>query len=721
MKKILFLLLALTGITASAQVNTTYFEAKDAFATFTMLKQIPAEQTGIVLKEMQKVNVQQLLEEDQILDELGGYPSRFGYGMDVNYTLKDGVWEKQGAENVWSLRITSKGAYSLNFIFSELALSPEAELYIFNPDGSMVYGPVTAEQNLELPGQLFLTDLVAGDEAVIQIIEPNTYKEASTLRISRVVHAYKNTFSWNNAEAGVRAAALTCYNNIACYPAWETESNAVALVLISGGDAFCSGSLLNNTSQDFKPYFLSAFHCVDLNHDGTLSNAEITTAENWAFRFQYKTTTCNGSTVASYFTYNQDNFRAGWANSDFALVELKTASAQSDSRLTFLGWDRTSNISSSGTTIHHPNSDVMKISFDNDPLTTNSTAITIEGTVFSANTLWVTGLDNGTAEDGSSGASLFNTGKRVIGQLTGGANACPPNVTKFFGRFDISWTGNGTNSTRLSNWLNPSGSSATTLNSLTQMSGPSLVPCTGTVTYSLPAVGASATITWNVGNLQIVSGQGTKTIVVQKSSSSTGASTAISATVTQAGVTTTVKSKNVAIGAPTITSITGPSTARVGSYATYYALPDFPASQGDYEWVVSPSTASKSVYRRMCDVTFNQSGTYAVGVRSTSACTSPGSYTMMTVSVSSSYAVSYGTGKQLTVTPSGLNGSAAVIDASQTIAYTLYNQSTGATAASGRISAQGGTLDFSSAPAGVYLLNLEVADNIFDTHRVALK
>jgi hypothetical protein len=33
-------------------VNTTYFEAKDAFATFTMLRQIPAEQTGIVLKEM---------------------------------------------------------------------------------------------------------------------------------------------------------------------------------------------------------------------------------------------------------------------------------------------------------------------------------------------------------------------------------------------------------------------------------------------------------------------------------------------------------------------------------------------------------------------------------------------------------------------------------------------------------------------------------------------
>jgi hypothetical protein len=100
----------------SAQVNTTYFEAKDAFKSFPMLKQIPAEQEGIVLKEMQTVNVQQLLEEDKEMEALD-VPFRFGYGIDVNYTLKDGVWNNLGAENVWSLRITSKGTFNLFFIY----------------------------------------------------------------------------------------------------------------------------------------------------------------------------------------------------------------------------------------------------------------------------------------------------------------------------------------------------------------------------------------------------------------------------------------------------------------------------------------------------------------------------------------------------------------------------------------------------------------------------
>jgi hypothetical protein len=416
MKKHLILLWTLISISISAQVNTNYFEAKDAFTTITMLRQIPAKQTGIVLKEMQKVDVQQLFEEDLKLDKLGGYPSRFGYGIDVNYTLKDGMWENLGTESVWSLRVTSKGAYSLNFIFSELALSPGAELYIFNPDGSMVYGPVTAKQNLESPGQLFLTDLVAGDEVVIQIIEPNTSDGTSKLRISRVVHAYKNLFSWNSAETGLSAAYLTCYNNMACYPAWETESNAVALVLLASGTAHCSGSLLNNMFQNATPYFLTAFHCVDTDKNGNLSNQEITDAENWLFRFQYKTTTCAGGTVASYFTYNQDYFRAGWTSSDFALVELKSTAAKSDIRLTFLGWDRTGSTPSSGTTIHHPNGEVMKISFDNDPLTTDQTGF--EGKP--VGNLWATGLDNGAAEHGSSGAPLFNSNKRVVGQLCGG-------------------------------------------------------------------------------------------------------------------------------------------------------------------------------------------------------------------------------------------------------------------------------------------------------------
>jgi N-methylhydantoinase B/oxoprolinase/acetone carboxylase alpha subunit len=119
----------------------------------------------------------------------------------------------------------------------------------------------------------------------------------------------------------------------------------------------------------------------------------------------------------------------------------------------------------------------------------------------------------------------------------------------------------------------------------------------------------------------------------------------------------------------------------------------------------------------MCDVIFNTSGTYQVGVRSTSSCTSPGSYTTMTVSVSGSYLVSSGTGKQITVTlPNGTTTST-----SQTIAWSLYNQTTGALAANGRIAAQGGTLDFSNLQSGIYVLSLDTESAAPDTHKIILK
>ncbi|MFV0606892.1 MAG: hypothetical protein ACK5NK_13745 [Niabella sp.] len=91
-------------------------------------------------------DVSALLEEDEATKGLD-IPFRFGKSFDVNLGLKDGKWQKTDSTETWSLKITSDNAYSLNFIFSELYLPPGGELYIYNEDGSMVYGPVTEIQN----------------------------------------------------------------------------------------------------------------------------------------------------------------------------------------------------------------------------------------------------------------------------------------------------------------------------------------------------------------------------------------------------------------------------------------------------------------------------------------------------------------------------------------------------------------------------------------------
>jgi hypothetical protein len=522
MKKTVFILMFIFVASAiEAQVISNRYEKDEVFKIHPQLKQKKAKSPQ---KKMAIVNVQKLIEEDRQLAKMDR-PFRFGYGFDVHYSLNDGIWEENDSSKIWSMNISSLGAYSLNFIFQQLFLAEGAQLFIYNNDKSMVYGPVISEQNAV--GEHFLTDLIAGDEVTIQLIEPKNIKQPSSLIISKVIHGYIDVLSY---PAIGNADYDNCHNDINCYSTWDTESDAVALVLLSGGDVLCSGSLLNNVQQDYKAYFLSAFHCVDLDENGSISTTEKNNAQNWAFRFQYKKTTCNGSTATSYITYNQATFRAAWANSDFVLMELVSSAVQNNVALTFLGWDRSGNVPTQGTGIHHPRGDVMKISFDTNPLSSTTPYLT--------GTHWLVEFDNGIVEHGSSGSPIFNQNKRVIGQLHSGSVKCPP-MTAYYGRFSASWAGGGTNDSRLSNWLDPLGTNPTTLNSIaynpTTISGASSLYNFQQSTYTLNNLPSNTTITWSgSSNVNIISGQGTSQVTISICSGSTATLTAtLSGTVNQ--------------------------------------------------------------------------------------------------------------------------------------------------------------------------------------------
>jgi hypothetical protein len=76
-----------------------------------------------------------------------------------------------------------------------------------------------------------------------------------------------------------------------------------------------------------------------------------------------------------------------------------------------------------------------------------------------SNSHWQIVLNQGTTEGGSSGAPLFNQNHKIVGQNHGGNSSCP-SVSKWYGRFDVSWEGGGTSSTRLKDWLDPDNTGA---------------------------------------------------------------------------------------------------------------------------------------------------------------------------------------------------------------------------------------------------------------------
>ena len=107
---------------------------------------------------------------------------------------------------------------------------------------------------------------------------------------------------------------------------------------------------------------------------------------------------------------------------------------------------------------------IKKISTFTAPLTSTTWGSPV-AQVWNVN--WVqTATNIGVTEPTSSGSPLFQANRLIVGQLFGGPSACGI-AANFrndnYGRVNSSWAGEGANTNRLSNWLDPNNSGANTL------------------------------------------------------------------------------------------------------------------------------------------------------------------------------------------------------------------------------------------------------------------
>ncbi|MCK5942241.1 MAG: trypsin-like peptidase domain-containing protein, partial [Planctomycetes bacterium] len=179
--------------------------------------------------------------------------------------------------------------------------------------------------------------------------------------------------------------------------------------------------------------------------------------------WNYENTTCGGSNAPLNQFTTGSTWRAAWSTSDFTLVELNST-PNAAWGVTYAGWNRGSGNASSAVAIHHPSGDAKKISFENQA--TQTTNYLSNNSNSNGTHVRVIDWDQGTTEPGSSGSPLFDQNHHIIGQLHGGYAACGNNDSDWYGRFRRSWTGGNSNSSRLSNWLDPIGTGALTLATL---------------------------------------------------------------------------------------------------------------------------------------------------------------------------------------------------------------------------------------------------------------
>lgn len=400
---------------------------------------------------MPKFDLDKQKKIDALNDGTGMKPWQFGYEHNVNYNLNNsGTWTVlSNGDRIWQIEFESKDALTMNLVFDDYDLPTGATLYLYNPKTREVQGAYTSKNNS--PDRMLGTTLVQGDNIVVEYYEPQAVQGAGALNINMVVHGYRSlsTYPREKAIKGLNDAG-DCNIDVACPLGlgWEDPINSVAIIIV-GGSGSCTGALINNTSNDGTPYFLTANHC------GT------TGLGAWVFRFNWDSpvpvcaqTGPSQDPGAPYNEVNGATLRANNNGSDVALMELNSAPT---GNIYYAGWDRSTTAATQTTGIHHPRGDVKKICRDDDP----ATAVTWSGAA-----VWeVTDWDQGVTEPGSSGSPLFNQNQLIIGQLYGGGAACTGTNDNGqednYGRLDVSWNG-ASASERLSDWLDPSNTNALT-------------------------------------------------------------------------------------------------------------------------------------------------------------------------------------------------------------------------------------------------------------------
>ncbi|MAD49938.1 MAG: hypothetical protein CMC95_01345 [Flavobacteriales bacterium] len=403
------------------------------------------------------------LEEEDKEDAMKGKPYRYAVLLDCDIDpSKDGLWETMDNGNkVWRLNIRSEGAQALGLYYDAFWIPSNGELYIYNSDKTKLLGAYTNANNHE--SGVFANEIIEDSEITLEYIQKG--EGQPIIHINQVSYAYrsiKTTRDINNfGDSG------SCEVNVNCSPEgddWQDIKRAVCRISLKIGNNnfWCSGSFINNTAEDCKPYILTADHCT--YDDDNNVYASQNDMNQWVFYFNYEASECeNPSSSPSSNTMTgcskiSNSSATGniSGTSDFHLLELNDIPPY-DYGLFAAGWDRTTTPSANGVGIHHPAGDIKKISKHTQSASSSG---------YDWRVKW-TGTENGhgVTEGGSSGSPLLNANKQIVGDLSTGSSYCAfTNGSDFYGKFSYSWNQNGNSSNRqLKPWLDPNNSGVTTL------------------------------------------------------------------------------------------------------------------------------------------------------------------------------------------------------------------------------------------------------------------
>jgi len=447
---------------------------------------------------------------------------RFAAPVDADVdAARAGDWSVQQGHAVWRYEVAVPGASSLGFYADTVQLPSGAALSVASQDAPQVYRDDDWKS-----GSLW-SRTAGGDVLTLELTLPGSNRSGVHFHLAQLQAGYRalspnqrNHPAYDQALKSQAAAPTTpdaCDQNFECFATSANQdlANAAVAVIISNQEA-CSGTLMSDTANDYRPFILTAFHCL---------RAVTATGSAVGYQFYWNATKPCGQTL-DYVTNDAKATSSGAtlrAQYQDALLIEASAAPPYGAVPYWAGWDASDTFTTTSGTqnvltgalygVHHANTwDRQYVSAQNATQDNHQASSSPDGTQYYDD--WVIQLGqsaggSGEILGGASGSFLaIASTNRVIGSLTSASlGSCTASTTNpnggsaddtvYYQRLGRAWAGTGTSSGSLQFWLDAAGTGALTSNGSYNPARQGKPVVTLSVSPAAVAAGQTVTVSWS--------------------------------------------------------------------------------------------------------------------------------------------------------------------------------------------------------------------------------
>jgi hypothetical protein len=351
------------------------------------------------------------------------FASQVQFAVNVPYaasTATAGTWSTSGGRATWQYAVRIPTAVSLSFHALHVRLPASAVLTVQSRATTIIY------RGGDLHGSELWSRIQPGD--TLQFTLDVSQPERSAVRLDIISlqagyrsigagvadHPYYLKLRQQQPLGG--SGNASCVQNYECSVTAANTPGAQATVGLVFADLYqCTGTLINDVTQDDTPYILTARHC----ETGTLGGGNPGIAADTTVYWD-AVTPCGSPLGALYDpgVKTQSGATTVIEQQDAWLVRLDDSPIVSDAELA--GLDATGGAVQGGFTVHHA------LGYDKQLTTWFGQAYPVQDSsvlgVSYVSDFWETVNATGTFGPGASGSALFNQNNVLVGSLSLGRN-----------------------------------------------------------------------------------------------------------------------------------------------------------------------------------------------------------------------------------------------------------------------------------------------------------